>query len=321
VAVVGPTASGKTDAAIALCQALGGEIVSMDSMQVYRGLDIGTAKPALNQRGGVPHYLLDVADPAKPFSVTEYRDLADAAIADILARDRLPVLAGGTGLYLNALTQPMDFARAPGDEGFRQALQEEALTEQGRLRLHARLAEVDAPTAARLHPNDARRVIRALEVHHATGLPMSAHARDVHASRRRYNPVILGLTCQRAALYARIDARVLRMVNRGLLEEVCSLAQTLPPDCQAMQAIGYRELLPVLRGEADLAQAVAAIQRNTRHYAKRQLTWFGHDLRVRWFDSGAYDTPQALHRALIVCVAQRIAEIKDRTKDGEDAPE
>ena len=307
VAIVGPTASGKTDAAIALCRALGGEVVSMDSMQVYRGMDIGTAKPSLAERGGIAHHLLDVADPGEAFSVADYRALADAAIAQIRARGHLPVLVGGTGLYLNALTLEMDFAQAPADEAVRARLAQAALAEGGRERLHARLAEVDPASAARLHPNDLRRVVRALEIYEVTGLPMSAHATDMRP--RRYAPHIAGLSMARPALYARIDARVDAMLAQGLLAEAAALrAAGVPDQSQAMQAIGYRELLSVLDGQADVREAAASIQQNSRRYAKRQMTWFGHDPRVTWFAREAYADTQALHEALLTWVRARLAE-------------
>lgn len=315
-AVVGPTASGKTAAAIALCQALGGEVVSMDSMQVYRGMDIGTAKPDLAERAGVPHHLLDVAEPGTPFSVTEYRALADAALADILARGRLPVLCGGTGFYLNALTREMDFADATADPVFRAELEQTAATEAGKRQLHARLAEIDPPTATRLHPNDVRRVIRALEIYHATGQPMSAHAVELVETARRYTPVIVGINAPREQLYARIDRRVERMVRQGLVAEAQALlSQGLAEDSQALQAIGYKELWPVLRGEQPLAEAVAAIQQNTRRYAKRQLTWFTHDLRVTWFNHADFVDAAALHAAIIALVRRRIAETAQISED------
>ncbi len=308
-AVVGPTASGKTDAAIALCRALGGEVVSMDSMQVYRGMDIGTAKPTQAERQGIAHHLMDVVDPGTPFSVTEYRDMADTAMDDILARGKLPVLAGGTGFYLNALTYDMDFADAGADLAFRGALEAEACTEQGKQALHTRLAQVDPVTAQRLHANDVRRVIRALEIEHATGRPMSEHARDIKQTERRYAPVVVGLTYPREQLYQRIDQRVGNMMAQGLLAEAKALAkQDIAEDSQAMQAIGYRELWPYLRGEYSLDEAICAIQQNSRRYAKRQLTWFTHDPRVCWFNHADYESKDALYTALIAHVRQAIGD-------------
>lgn len=318
-AVVGPTASGKTTAAIALCQALGGEVVSMDSMQVYQGMDIGTAKPDVVERAGVPHHLMDVVAPGTPFSVTEYRDLADAAIADILARGRLPVLCGGTGFYLNALTQEMDFAEASADVTFRAELEQIAAAEAGKQKLHARLAEIDPQAAERLHANDTRRVIRALEIYHTTGQPMSAHAINLSGTARRYTPVIVGVNYPREQLYARINQRVEQMVRQGLLDEAKALRkQGIAEESQAMQAIGYKELWPVLRGDQPLAEAVFAIQQNTRRYAKRQLTWFTHDHRVTWFNHADFADAAALHAAVNGFVRRRITELSQAPEISED---
>jgi len=302
IALVGPTASGKTACAVALCRALGAEAVSMDSMQVYRGMDIGTAKPTEAERGGIAHHLLDVAEPGTPFSVADYRDLADEAIVDIGARGKLPVLVGGTGLYLNALTLDMDFAQAPADEDFRRRLEEE-----DRGLLHARLAQVDPESAGRLHVNDVRRVMRALEIHHLTGKPMSAHAADFRASTRGPALIAVGLTMERSLLYERIDARVHQMIRQGWMEEAARLLDAgVPQDSQAMQAIGYRELTPVVRGEAKLEEAIPRIQQATRQYAKRQLTWFRRDPRVHWFDWGDYPEPGTLDAAVLGYVRERL---------------
>jgi len=302
IAVVGPTASGKTAAAIALCRALGGEAVSMDSMQVYRGMDIGTAKPTQAEQGGVVHHLLDVADPGTPFSVADYRDLADAAIAGIGARGRQTVLVGGTGLYLNALTLDMDFAQAPADADFRRQLEGE-----DRELLHARLAQVDPQSARRLHVNDVRRVVRALEIHHLTGKPMSAHTADFRATPRGPTLIAVGLTMERSLLHAHINARVFQMIQQGWLEEVIRLLDAgVPENSQAMQAIGYRELAPVVRGETKLEEAIPRIQLATRQYAKRQLTWFRRDPRVHWFDWGDDPEPVALDAAMLAYVRGRL---------------
>ncbi len=275
----------------------------MDSMQIYRDLHIGTAKPTEAERGGVPHHLLDVADPRMPFSVADFRGLADAAIAEIHSRGKLPVLVGGTGLYLNALTLEMDFAQAAGDETIRSRLEREAAGESGKQRLHARLAQIDPTSANRLHENDVRRVIRALEIYEATGKPMSDHAVDFKTKPRGYRPIIAGITMPRERLYARIDRRVESMIAAGWLTEVQRLCQSgIPADGQAMQAIGYRELLRVVQGKAKLQAVVPDIQRATRQYAKRQLTWFRRDARVHWFDRADYNSSEALDAALLAYV-------------------
>ncbi|MCL2811833.1 MAG: tRNA (adenosine(37)-N6)-dimethylallyltransferase MiaA [Clostridia bacterium] len=302
IAVVGPTASGKTAAAVALCRALDAEAISMDSMQVYRGMDIGTAKPTQAEQSGVTHHLLDVADPGTPFSVADYRELADAAINHIGARGRLPVLVGGTGLYLNALTLDMDFAQTPADRDFRRQLEGE-----DRELLHARLAQVDPQSARRLHVNDVRRVMRALEIHHLTGKPMSAHAVGFRTAPRGPTLIAVGLTMERSLLHSRIDTRVHEMIGQGWLEEVTRLLDAgVPENSQAMQAIGYRELAPVVQGETKLEEAIPRIQQTTRQYAKRQMTWFRRDPRVHWFDWADYPEPGALDAAILAYVRGRL---------------
>ncbi len=308
IAVVGPTASGKTDAAVALCRALGAEAVSMDSMQIYRSMDIGTAKPSPEECAGVPHHLLGIADPGVPFSVADYRERADATIADIRARGKLPVLVGGTGLYLNAVTLEMNFATVAADEAVRGRLEEEARGEGGKERLHARLAQVDPESAKRLHVNDVRRVVRALEIYQLTGKPMADHAANFRAQLREPLLIAVGITLERSKLYERIDARVSAMIEAGWLDEVARLRDGgVPEEGQAMQAIGYRELLSVVRGETILKNAVPAIQQATRQYAKRQLTWFRHDPRVHWFDRAEYPEPGAFDQALLAYVRLHIA--------------
>lgn len=316
VAIVGPTASGKTDAAIAVSQALDGEVISMDSMQVYRGMDIGTAKPTLAERGGVTHHLLDVVSPDVPFSVAAYRELADAAIQEIHGRGKLPVLAGGTGLYLNALTLEMDFAQANADASIREQLQRESDSEGGKERLFAQLALVDPASAKRLHVNDVRRVVRALEIFRVTGKTMTEHAADYRMMPRRYLPIIVGIGAPRNQLYGRIDARVLRMIQAGLLQEVQALlAQQVPLDSQAMQAIGYRELIAVLTGKAALPDAIAGIKQATRQYAKRQFTWFRRDDRVHWFERADGVDVSSLHLEIIAYVRDHLARFAPSTAE------
>lgn len=282
--LVGPTASGKTALSLPLAQALGAEILAMDSMQVYRGMDVGTAKPTPAERRLVPHHLLDVADPREPFSVSDYVSLCRATLADVRARGRLPLLVGGTGFYLKALMYGLTLGHTPGDSTIRERLLAEAATEDGKRALHERLRTVDPDTAARLHPNDVRRVTRALEVYELTGAPFS---------RQREEPLpdcpdrflVFGVELPRALLYERVNARVCAMMDAGLLEEVRTLLDAgVPESAQAMQGLGYKELIPVLLRGAPIEQAVAAIQQGTRHYAKRQLTWFRAEQAVRWVD-------------------------------------
>lgn len=292
IAIVGPTAVGKTRAAIRVCQALGGEVVSMDSMQIYKGMDIGTAKPNCAEREGIPHHLLDIVSPADAsFTVAQYRELAQEKIEQIRSRGALPVLSGGTGLYLNALTRPMNLAQANGNEALREEMRKLAETAQGRRTLHAQLERVDPQAAARLHENDIRRVIRALEVYDATGKTMSEyHAQDTEGEGL-YDAFIYGLTMPREMLYVRINARVDAMVRQGLVQEVHMLLESglLPEKDGALQAIGYKEIVRYLRGEVTLLQATEEIKMNSRRYAKRQMTWLRRDERVRWYDVSTYE--------------------------------
>ena len=310
LALVGPTGAGKTRTAIALCDALGAEIVSMDSMQIYRGMDIGTAKPTPQERAQAVHHMIDVADPREIFTVSMYRDMAAGVIDGILTRGRLPILVGGTGLYLNALSYEMNL----GEDGANRALREElnAIAKEpgGPQRLHERLQSVDPESAARLHPNDVRRVVRAIEVYETTGRPMSSMDGDMRREGP-YRMLVYGLSLPREQMYARINARVDRMMADGLVDEVKALlAQGVEP-CReggAMQAIGYKEIVAALRGETDMDTAVSLIKQSSRRYAKRQWTWFRHDPRVQWFDFTQYADEQALQAALLARIRADMAQ-------------
>lgn len=277
IAIVGPTASGKTALSLLVAQALSGEILCMDSMQVYRGMDIGTAKPSKEELSLVPHRLHSFLDPDASFSVTQYEKLA----REMIERVETPILVGGTGMYLQALSLPMDYGAVGSDEKIREKYHRVA-DEQGTDALHALLAAVDPVSAARLHPNDVRRVVRALEVYDLTGVPLSSQKMP-DAEDCPYDFQIYALDMDRDTLYARVNARVDQMMAAGLLDEVKSLRdQGIRPDAQSMQGLGYKELWPVLEGKTPLPDAVALIKTRTRHYAKRQLTWFRRDARVRW---------------------------------------
>ena len=275
--LVGPTASGKTSLSLELARALGGEILCMDSMQIYRGMDIGTAKPTAEERAAAPHHLLDVADPAEPFSVTEYTALA----RPLLERIAAPILVGGTGFYLRGLSQPMDYGYVRGDQAIRNRYEAMA-AEQGVQAVHDRLRAVDPASADRLHPNDLRRVVRALEVYELTGERFSDQKMPGPEDEPYYF-LLFALDWPRDVLYRRIDARVDVMMAEGLPKEVRRLLDSgVPADAQAMQGIGYKELIPVLREGAPLDEAVELIKRRSRNYAKRQLTWFRADKRIHW---------------------------------------
>ena len=272
----GPTATGKTEAALRLAEQHGGEIVSADSMQIYRGFDAGTAKPTAAERARAPFHLVDVADPHRPYTVADFQDAARGAIADIHGRGKLPILCGGTGLYIRAVVRGLSFppGGTPATQEIRRRLEAEAAAE-GLAVLHGRLRQVDPETAARVGAADRKRIIRALEVYEHTGQPLAQLARVDDAAEVDYNAATFALTSPRAVLYARIEARVEAMLAAGWVDEVARLAADgLTTAHQAMQAIGYRHLLAYLAEGGDWAQVVADIKRDTRRYAKRQLTWF-----------------------------------------------
>ena len=282
--VAGPTATGKTALAIKLAQQLGGEIISMDSMQVYRRMDIGTAKPTEAEQAGIPHHLIDVAEPTQPYTVAQYAAQATEAAIAIRARGKLPILAGGTGFYLRALTHGLSLGHVQSDPALREQLKAMGETPEGRRQLHDRLRAMDPEAAARLHANDVQRVSRAIEVFTLTGKPISMQTPA--EANCPFALCLIGTTMERGQLYERINARVEGMLARGLLGEVQALLQSgVPPTAQAMQGIGYKELAPVALAGAPLDAAVQAIQQNTRHYAKRQWTWFRAEPRFTWFDT------------------------------------
>lgn len=282
LALVGPTAVGKTALSVAVAKRLGAEVISGDSMQVYRGMDIGTAKITPAEMEGVPHHLIDVIDPDEPFSVAEFRDRVDRLIREIHGRGRLPMLVGGTGLYVRAVLEEYNFSEAEADQALRERLAAEEET-GGPGTLHRRLALVDPASGERLHPNDTRRIIRALEVFALTGKPIS-ETYTADENPPRYDELFVGLNMERELLYRRIDARVDLMLAQGLEEEVRRLLRRYPPTLASMEAIGYREMVLYLRGLLTGAETAALIKRNTRRFAKRQLTWFRREARLRWFD-------------------------------------
>ena len=286
--LTGPTASGKTALSIRLAKAHDCEIVCMDSMQIYRRMNIGTAKPTVEEMSGIAHHMLDVAEPDENFSVARYQEMAEECIADIQARGKRALLVGGTGLYLRALRQPMAMGDASADEAIRAELEQLATEDGGKQRLHDMLAEVDPETAARLHLNDVRRAVRALEVYRLTGVPFSKQPQIQTDSRFVYR--VASLTMDRALLYSRIEKRVDSMIQQGLLDEVRGLLESgVPADCQAVKAIGYKEIIPYLRGEATWEETDYLLKLNTRHYAKRQLTWMRREADVLWVDTMTMD--------------------------------
>lgn len=281
--ISGPTASGKTRLAVELALRHGGEVVSADSMQVYRRMDIGTAKPTPEEMRGIPHHMLDVADPEEDFSVARYVEMAARCVDDVLERGKLPIVAGGTGLYIDSLLSGRTFAPFSPDSALRGELERELAEKGGQAMLEA-LAQVDPEAAQRLHPNDHKRIVRALEVYRSTGKTITQHNRETQAIPPRYNALTIGLAFQdRQAMWRRIDQRVDEMVAAGLEDEVRRLLTSgISPKCTAMQAIGYKEFTQALSGEMTWQEATDVVKLRSRQYAKRQLTWFGRNPNTRW---------------------------------------
>lgn len=308
VVMVGPTGVGKTALAVELARRLDGEVVTADSMQVYKGMDIGTAKPTLKEMKDVPHHLIDVVPPDTPFNVAMYRDLAHAAIDQIHERGRLPIVSGGTGLYVRAILDEFLFPDQGADLGLRQTLQAEA-QQLGNAGLHARLAAIDPTAADRLHPNDVRRVIRALEVHATTGRTMTEQIAEASAREPRYRAVRIGLTRPREELYRRIDARVDELLRRGLVEEVRHLRERYDMQKTALQGLGYKEIVAYLDGEVALEDAIYMLKRETRKYAKRQYTWFRRDEAVIWFDLSEYHDLDEAVSHIVPVIGERLPDV------------
>lgn len=288
VAVVGPTASGKSRLAVELALRKNGEVISADSMQIYRGMQIGTAKPTLQEMRGVPHHLIDFLEPSRPFSVANYLELASSCIAEVFARGRLPVIAGGTGLYVRSLLHNIQFTENDKDEALRAGLAQKAEREGVQILLEE-LRGFDPESAARIHPNNVGRVIRAIEIYRTTGITMTEQIERSRQIPSLYHACVIGLDYKnRQTLYDRINLRVDQMMGSGLLQEAREVLSR--PDSQtALQAIGYKELAPYFRGEGSLEGAVERIKQETRRYAKRQLTWFRRDAEVRWIFADEYD--------------------------------
>ena len=283
VVIAGPTASGKTATGVALCQKFNGEVVSADSMQIYRRMTIGTAKPTPEEMQGIPHHMIDVAEPEENWSVARYVEAAAACVEDILARGKLPVIVGGTGLYIDSLLSGRTFAGGPVNETLRQELSER-YDEIGAAGLLGELRKIDPERAAKLHPGDKKRIVRALEVFSLTGRTITEHDRRTAALPPRFDSVRYALSFRdRETLYARIRLRVDDMVRRGLFDETRALLEAgVSPDATAMQAIGYKEAAAALRGECTREEAAEMIKRASTRYAKRQLTWLRRDKELRW---------------------------------------
>ena len=282
VAIGGPTATGKTALSVALAKEFGGEVVNADSMQIYRGLDIGTAKPTAEERQGIPHHLMDFLPPEAPYSVADFTAAAAPLIEQLNSAGKLPIVTGGTGLYITSLMKGTAFAPEKTDPAIRARLQTEA-NEQGSAALYARLQQIDPAYAEKLHPNNLPRVIRALELFEATGRRMSEQQRAALAAEPPYRSLCICLTCRdRAELYRRIDRRVDSMLQNGVLEEAKLVYDNRETYRTAAQAIGYKEFFPYFAGEMPLNDCVNRLKQATRNYAKRQLTWFRHQANGVW---------------------------------------
>ncbi|WIY59784.1 tRNA (adenosine(37)-N6)-dimethylallyltransferase MiaA [Bacillus arachidis] len=280
--IIGPTAVGKTKLSIDLAKALNGEIISGDSMQIYRKMDIGTAKVTTEEMEGIPHYMIDIRNPEDSFSVAEFQELVRGHIREITKRGKLPIIVGGTGLYIQSVLYDYQFTDEAGDLVYREKLEKLAI-ENGVEYIHKKLQEVDPESANRIHANNVRRVIRALEIFHTTGQKMSDQL-EKQENELLYDVSLIGLTMNREMLYDRINLRVDLMVEQGLVQEVNALYENGVRDCQSIQAIGYKELYNYFEGHVSLEEAIMQLKTNSRRYAKRQLTWFRNKMDVTWFD-------------------------------------
>lgn len=313
IVLSGPTAAGKTKLSVALAKAIGGEVISADSMQVYKHMDIGSAKIKPEEMKGVPHHLIDVLEPEEEFNVVVFQKLCKEAMEGIYERGNIPILTGGTGFYIQAVLYDIDFTENDGDTSYREQL-EELAKERGCEYLHQMLAGVDPDSAEVIHPNNVKRVIRALEFAHQTHAPISAHNKEQRRRESRYASCYFVLTDDREKLYEGIDRRVDKMMEEGLLEEVAALQERgCTRSMVSMQGLGYKELLAYLDGEISLEEAVYRIKRDTRHFAKRQLTWFKREKEVIWYhkEEFAYDD-EAILEDMVKRIARRMDENEDQ---------
>ena len=289
VVLTGPTAVGKTALSTELAAAIGGQIISADSMQVYRGMDIGSAKIRPEEMNGIRHYLIDILDPQEAFDIVQFQTLAKEAMEKIYAAGHIPVIVGGTGFYIQSVVYDIDFAENDGDTAYRRMLEEDPDPQK----LHRMLEEVDPESAAEIHSNNIKRTIRALEFYHQTGKKISEHNAQEREKESPYNFAYFVLNDDRAKVYERIDRRVDLMMEEGLEDEVRRLKEAgMTQDMVSMKGLGYAELLHYLNGDYPLEEAVRLIKRNTRHFAKRQITWFKREKEVTWIDRGLYDNDE-----------------------------
>ncbi len=308
VLIAGPTGVGKTAASVILAKKLNTEIISCDSMQIYKGMDIGTAKVTKEEADGVVHHMTDIINPDENFSVCDYVDMASKCIENIAKNGKIPLVVGGTGLYADSLLKGIDFSKdAPKEEEYRQELFKLA-EKEGAQYVHSLLAEVDEISAKVIHPNNVKRVIRALEYYHATGERISDHNERTKEKEPPYNSVRIYFTRERQTLYERIDSRVDQMISDGLLEEVKSLIKNgINEDNTSMQAIGYKEIADYLAGKTTLEDAINLIKQGSRHYAKRQLTWFKRDESGIWLNLDEFNSNEEVAKACLDIIKRRIS--------------
>ena len=294
IILTGPTAAGKTDISIRLAEKLGGEIISADSMQVYRRMDIGTAKIRKEEMNGIPHHLIDVLEPTEPFNVSVFKELALRAADDIYSRGKIPIMVGGTGFYIQALLYDIDFSEEHSD-GYRESMEQIAATSEGPDKLFEELRSVDPASCEIIHKNNVKKVIRALEFYHYNGTPISEHNSVQREKSSAYDSMYLVLTMDREKLYNRIEKRVDIMMENGLVEEVRGLIEEGLDDTYiSMQGIGYKEVYEYLKGKCTLEDAIYNIKQNTRHFAKRQLTWFRREKEVIWIDKDTFSSDEEI---------------------------
>ncbi len=296
IAIVGPTAVGKTELSIEIAKKLDGEVISGDSMQVYKDMNIGTAKITDTEMKGIPHYMIDTKEPDEDFSVADFQHEVQVYIKKIISRRKTPIIAGGSGLYVQAALYDYNFSTQKRNCELTEQM-EKAVQTEGIMPLYERLKAVDPERAAKIHPNNHRRVIRALEIYETTGMTMTAYQR--HQNRESpYNVFLVGLTMEREQLYSRINRRVDKMIEAGLVREVKALYDRGLENCQSMKAIGYKEFIPYFKGEQTMEQTIDLLKRNSRRYAKRQYTWFKNKMDVRWYSVSPDDTKGGYRKIL-----------------------
>ncbi|MFD1037903.1 tRNA (adenosine(37)-N6)-dimethylallyltransferase MiaA [Virgibacillus byunsanensis] len=306
VAVVGPTGVGKTKLSIEIAKAFHGEVISGDSMQVYKGMDIGTAKVSKTEIHDIPHHMIDIKDPDEDFSVADFQFHVQKNISNILNNQHVPIIAGGSGLYIQAALFNYNFSNQKRDKAVTRQL-EYILKSEGAASLHRRLMKIDQVQAEKIHPNNHRRLIRALEVYETTGMTMSDYQKK-QQQESSYNPILIGLDMDRELLYKRINQRVDEMLVSGLLDEVNRLFQQGYESCQSMHAIGYKEFIPYLKGECTLEESVELLKRNSRRYAKRQYTWFKNKMDVKWYSI----TPATVNENFRIILADLAGMLKEK---------